>query len=79
MKSVRQQLDEPYAYHYQLHRQVPLLANPVFLDLHLPAALPYRVSSNLAHVRWSKLVDLSSTTIFLKEVRMGEVELQRIV
>jgi hypothetical protein len=51
----------------------------MFLDLHLPSTLQYRVSRQFTHIGRRKLVDLRSTRVFLKKMRGGEMELKGIV
>lgn len=59
--------------------QIPLMPNPVLFDRHLPSRLQDRVARELAHVGRSELVDLGSARVFFEEMRLGEVELERIV
>jgi hypothetical protein len=42
------------------------MADPVLLDLHFPPTLQDGVSSQLAHVRRSELVDLSGTGVLFE-------------
>lgn len=60
-------------------REVPVLTDPMLLDLHLPSTLENRVASELTHVGGGKLVDLSGAAVLFEQVRLGEVELQRVV
>lgn len=60
-------------------RHVPMMTQPVFLDLHLPSTLQYRVSRQLTHVRRSEFVDLSRARVFFEKMRRGKVELKRVI
>jgi len=55
------------------------MSQPMFLYLHLPTTLQYRVSRQFTHVGRRKLVDLGSTRVFFKKMRGGEMELKRII
>jgi hypothetical protein len=55
---------------------VPAVANPVALDLHLPARLVDRVAGELAHIGRRKLVDLGGARVLLEQRLLGEVELR---
>lgn len=58
---------------------VPFLPDPMFLDLHLPSTLQYRVSGQFTHVGRGEFVDLSSARVFFEKVGGCKVELQGVI
>jgi hypothetical protein len=54
---------------------VPMMTQPMFLDLHLPSTLYHRVSRQLTHIRRGEFVNLGSARVFLEKMGCGKMEL----